>query len=93
MSDEVFRVFANQINYVARITVPTLMLNGRLDPLEPAATAQLPMLRLLGTPDADKHHIINEGHAHGLPRNGSIRETLDWLDKYFGPPHQVRGGP
>jgi formylglycine-generating enzyme required for sulfatase activity/cephalosporin-C deacetylase-like acetyl esterase len=76
----------DQINYVTRITVPTLMLNGRHDPLEPVATAQLPMLRLLGTPDADKHHIIYEGHAHSLPRNERSRETLDWLDRYFGAP-------
>lgn len=76
----------DQINYVTRISVPTLMLNGRHDPLEPVESSQLPMLRLLGTPEADKRHVIYEGFGHGLPRNELIRETLDWLDTYFGPP-------
>jgi dienelactone hydrolase len=76
----------DQINYVTRITVPTLVLNGRYDPLEPVESAQLPMLRLLGTPEADKRHVIYEGFAHSLPGNEMVRETLDWLDKYFGRP-------
>lgn len=76
----------DQINYVSRVTVPTLMLNGRHDPLEPVEDAQLPMFRLLGTPEADKRHVIYEGFGHGVPRNERIAETLDWLDKYFGPP-------
>ncbi|MBT8477557.1 MAG: SUMF1/EgtB/PvdO family nonheme iron enzyme [Gemmatimonadetes bacterium] len=76
----------DQINFVSRITVPTLMLNGRHDPLEPVEDSQLPMFRLLGTPEADKRHVIYEGFGHGVPRNERIAETLDWLDKYFGPP-------
>ena len=77
----------DQINYVTRITVPTLMLNGEHDPLEPIESAQLPMLSLLGTSDADKHHIIYPGFGHGLPQNEVVRETIDWLDKYFGAPN------
>ena len=77
----------DQINYVTRIMVPTLMLNGEHDPLEPIESAQLPMLSLLGTPDADKHHIIYPGFGHGLPQNEVARETIDWLDKYFGVPN------
>lgn len=76
----------DQINYVSRVTVPTLMLNGLHDPLEPVEDAQLPMFRLLGTPQADKRHVVYEGFGHGVPRNERIAETLDWLDKYFGPP-------
>jgi len=76
----------DQINYVTRVTVPTLMLNGRHDPLEPVESAQLPMYRLLGTPEVDKRHVIYEGFGHGVPRNKVIPETLNWLDKYFGPP-------
>ena len=44
------------------------------------------MFRLLGTPKADKRHVIYEGFGHGVPWNERIAETLDWLDKYFGPP-------
>jgi dienelactone hydrolase len=76
----------DQINYVTRITVPTLMLNGRHDPLEPVESAQLPMLALLGTQEADKRHVIYDGFGHGVPRNELIPETIDWLEKYFGPP-------
>ena len=40
----------DQINYVTRVTVPTLMLNGRDDPLRPVDSTQVPMYKLLGTP-------------------------------------------
>ncbi|MCH2461202.1 MAG: SUMF1/EgtB/PvdO family nonheme iron enzyme, partial [Gemmatimonadetes bacterium] len=76
----------DQINYVTRVTIPTLMLNGRHDPLQPVESSQLPMYRLLGTPEADKQHIIYEGYGHNLPPNERARETLDWLDQYFGDP-------
>ena len=84
----------DQINYVTRVTVPFLMLNGRDDPLEPVESAQVPMYRLLGTPEADKKHVIYPGFAHGVPRNERIRESLDWLDRYFGEPASAgaRGG-
>jgi cephalosporin-C deacetylase-like acetyl esterase len=85
----------DQINYVTRVTVPFLMLNGRDDPLEPVESAQIPMYRLLGTPEADKRHVIYPGFAHRVPRNERIRESLDWLDRYFGVPSSagaVAGG-
>ena len=74
----------DQINYVSRVTMPTLMLNGLYDPVEPVEAAQQPMFELLGTPDADKKWVrLDAGHI--LPRNALIRETLDWLDTYLGP--------
>jgi dienelactone hydrolase len=75
----------DQINYVTRVTAPTLMLNCRDDPWEPVQSAQLPMLKLLGTSSQDKRHVMFEGCGHALPETDMIRETLDWLDKYFGP--------
>ena len=75
----------DQINYVSRVTIPTLMLNGVYDPIEPVDASQRPMFELLGTPEADKRWVPYEtGHAP-LPRNDVIRETLDWLDRYLGP--------
>ncbi len=75
----------DQINYVPRVTIPTLMLNGVYDPIEPVDASQRPMFELLGTPEADKRWVPYEaGHAP-LPRNDVIRETLDWLDTYLGP--------
>lgn len=44
------------------------------------------MWRMLGTPESDKRHVIYDGFGHALPRTELIRETLDWLDKYFGVP-------
>jgi cephalosporin-C deacetylase-like acetyl esterase len=76
----------DQINYVTRVTVPTLMLNGRDDPLQPVESAQIPMYRLLGTPAEDKKHIVYPGYAHNIPRNEGIRDMLDWLDRYYGVP-------
>ena len=74
----------DQINYVSRVTIPVLMLNGRFDAIEPLETSQLPMFELLGTPEADKRHVIFETD-HFIPRNAGIREMLDWLDAYLGP--------
>ncbi len=74
----------DQINYVTRVTIQTLMLNGRLDSIEPVAEAQIPMYELLGTPDEHKRHVTYDS-GHGMPLNPVIRETLDWLDRYLGP--------
>jgi eukaryotic-like serine/threonine-protein kinase len=75
----------DQINYVTRVTIPVLMLNGRFDAIEPVESSQLPMFRLLGTPAEHKRHVIYEA-AHGdYPENAYIKEVLDWLDKYLGP--------
>lgn len=39
------------------------------------------MFDLLGTPPADKRHVIEDG-SHFVPRVRLIQETLGWLDKY-----------
>jgi formylglycine-generating enzyme required for sulfatase activity/cephalosporin-C deacetylase-like acetyl esterase len=75
----------DQINYVTRVEIPVLMLNGRYDSIEPVETAQLPMFRLFGTPDEDKRHVIYEAGHSPLPRNDFAREVVDWLDRYLGP--------
>jgi hypothetical protein len=60
------------------------MLNGRYDEGFPIDASARPLLRWLGTPDADKKLVIFEaGHAD-FPRRDEVRETLDWLDKYLG---------
>ena len=74
----------DQINFAPRVTIPTLMLNGRYDFLFPFETSQIPMYQFLGTPDEHKVHKVYET-AHGVPRNERIKETLDWLDRYLGP--------
>ena len=75
---------AHQINYVSRVKIPTLMLNGRYDTLYDVETAIKPMFDLLGTPADHKRLIICETD-HIPPRNEFIKETLAWLDRYLGP--------
>ena len=74
------------INFLPRITIPVLMLNGQYDHYFPVETAQRPMFRLLGTPPDRKRQVIVEG-GHFVPRTELVGETLGWLDRYLGPVH------
>jgi dienelactone hydrolase/predicted Ser/Thr protein kinase len=74
----------NDINYVGRVKVPTLMLNGKYDTLNPVETTIKPMFDLLGTPTAQKEWKLYETD-HIPPIAEYIKETLAWLDKYLGP--------
>jgi hypothetical protein len=47
-------------------------------------TNQIPMFRLLGTPENDKRHVLFEG-GHFAPPQQDIKETLDWFDRYLVP--------
>jgi pimeloyl-ACP methyl ester carboxylesterase len=69
------------INFVSRVSIPTLMLNGRYDFFFPPETSSRPMFRLLGTPPDQKRFVLDEG-SHFVPRTRLIQETLAWLDKY-----------
>jgi formylglycine-generating enzyme required for sulfatase activity/dienelactone hydrolase len=73
------------INYLPRIKIPVLMLNGEYDHYFPVETAQRPMFRLLGTPPDQKRQVVSQG-GHFVPRTQLIKEMLDWLDRYLGPP-------
>jgi len=72
------------INYVGRVTTPTLMLNGRYDMASPYESAVKPMFDRLGTPKEQKEMKLYETD-HFIPRNEFIKETLLWLDRYLGP--------
>ena len=69
------------INFLPRIRVPTLMINGRYDFFFPLETSQIPMFRRLGTPPDQKRHVVEEG-SHFVLRARLIQEVLTWLDKY-----------
>ncbi|MGD2154887.1 MAG: protein kinase, partial [Gemmatimonadales bacterium] len=75
---------AQEINYVTRVTTPTLMLNGRYDNFFRIDEQVRPMFHLLGTPAADKQLILYDTD-HIPPREEFIKETLGWLDRYLGP--------
>ena len=73
-------------NFMSRVKLPVLMLNGRYDNLFPHETSQVPMFEALGTPPEDKRHVLfNTAHSMYGYRNEMIREVLDWLDRYLGP--------
>jgi cephalosporin-C deacetylase-like acetyl esterase len=74
---------ANEINYVTRVKIPTLMLNGEFDMTFPLETTVKPMYDLLGTPD--EHKVLKTYPTdHFIPVSEQVREVLAWLDKYFG---------
>jgi len=75
---------ASELSYVARVTVPTLMLNGKYDMEFPFDTTVKPMFDLLGTPKEHKRLVVYDTD-HFVPRNECIKESLAWLDRYLGP--------
>jgi len=50
----------------------------------PYETTVVPFYNLLGTDEKDKHLIVTETD-HYVPKDVMIRETLKFLDAYFGP--------
>jgi dienelactone hydrolase len=72
------------INFTPRITIPTLMLNGRYDFFYPAECCQESMFGFLGAAPEHKRRVVYET-GHNVPRPELIKETLNWLDKYLGP--------
>ena len=77
----------DQINYLPRIDIPLLMINGRYDHIFPFESSQKPMFELIGTSPVDKKYFVYE-RGHHVPWHIFLRETFDWLDKYFGPVNQ-----
>ncbi len=75
---------ADPFNYLPRVTLPVLMLNGRYDFYFPVETSQRSYFERLGTPPADKMWKIYDG-GHSVPTTQLIKESLAWLDRYLGP--------
>jgi len=75
----------DQVNYAPHITKPVLMVNGRYDFTFSVERAQNPLFHMLGTPEADKRHVIfDTPHDISQNKEGLSREVLGWLDKYLG---------
>jgi predicted esterase len=72
------------INFVPRVRLPVLILNGPNDPLFPLKTSQQPMYRLLGTPQKDKQHHLYKVPGHAVPLDEAAKDMLSWFDKYLG---------
>jgi pimeloyl-ACP methyl ester carboxylesterase len=74
---------ADPFNFLSRVKIPTLMLNGRYDPTFGIESVQA-MFRGLGTPSDLKRQVIYEA-GHFVPRDQLIKETIDWYDRHLGP--------
>jgi len=77
----------DESNFVSRVSVPVLMLNGSLDYIFPVELSQVPFFENLGTAEGDKRHVVYEGgHViwNSFP-DEVTKEILAWFDRYFGP--------
>jgi predicted Ser/Thr protein kinase len=73
------------INFAPRVHQPLLLLDGRYDSGFPVDILQKPLLRMLGTPEKDRRHVLVDS-GHSIVRSlDRVRETVDWLDRYLGP--------
>ena len=71
-------------NFLPRVKIPVLMLNGKNDTFFPLETSQKPLFNSLGTAEKDKKMIVYPG-GHLVPRSEGMKESLIWFDKYLGP--------
>ena len=74
----------DKVNFLPRLTQPTLMLNGHYDFFFPVDSTQIPFYNLLGAKKDQKKRIQYET-GHNIPRNELIKETLNWFDLWLGP--------
>jgi dienelactone hydrolase len=72
------------LNFAPRVKIPTLMLNGRDDFIYPVDSSQVPLFQLLGVSGSKKRHVVFES-GHLPPFQPTVKESLDWLDRYLGP--------
>lgn len=73
----------DQINYLPRVKVPMLLLGGQFD-MDYTLDQQQAFYDFLGTSEIDKKWMLYES-SHYIPRYDLVNESLNWLDKYFGP--------
>jgi pimeloyl-ACP methyl ester carboxylesterase len=73
------------VNYLPRITIPVLMLNGRFDALLPPKESQEPMFKLLGADPSRKAYRLSDSSHVAEPSIERIQDTVGWFDRYLGP--------
>jgi eukaryotic-like serine/threonine-protein kinase len=75
----------DQLDFAPRVTKPVLMVNGKYDFSFSPTRSQDPLFRLLGTPPADKRHVLLDTPHDVSEQKGILsKEVLAWLDKYLG---------
>lgn len=76
---------ADMVNFAPRSSVPTLMVNGENDFLNPFEASQKPLFELLGAPEDKKRHARLDGGHIPPDRLAIIREVIGWLNRQLGP--------
>lgn len=79
-----YRSEVDPLNYVSRITIPVLLLNGKYDPLRPFDLCVEPYVALLASKNTEFRHCIYDTE-HNLPKNELMKESINWLNQYLGP--------
>ena len=75
----------DQVDFAPRLKKPVLMVNGRYDFSFSLEHAQNPLFAMLGTPEADKRHVVlDTPHDVTEKRPELVRAVLDWLDEHLG---------
>ena len=69
--------------FTRRITMPVMHINGKNDGVFDYNNSQLPMQKLLGTPQEDQEMIVLEDVGHIIPEDIIIENHLRWLNKYI----------
>ena len=74
----------DQADFAPRMKKPVLMVNGRYDYTFPLETSQDPLFRMLGTPVAEKSHVVlDTPHDVTQQRATLIGVVLNWLERYL----------
>jgi formylglycine-generating enzyme required for sulfatase activity/dienelactone hydrolase len=85
LSQQQFAPEVDAFNFLPRVRIPVLMLNGRYDYTFPLDSSQKPYFRWLGTPEKDKRHVVYDAaHDVMVNRTQVVKEVLSWLDQYLG---------
>jgi dienelactone hydrolase len=75
----------DQVDFAPRLKQPTLMVNGRYDWTFPLERSQNPLFDRLGTPAADKRHVVFDTPHDVRFRQAELnKEVLGWFDTYLG---------
>lgn len=72
---------ADPVNFLPRVKIPILMLNGLYDPIFPYDTSAEPMFKLFGTNRINKK-ITTFKSGHSVPRHEIIKQSVDWLNSF-----------
>jgi dienelactone hydrolase len=75
----------DQADFAPRMKKPVLMVNGRYDYVFSVKEAQDPLFTMLGTPAAEKKHVLfDTPHDVTEDRTDLVRIVLSWLDEFLG---------